>query len=425
MMVFRAAWVCPIAGAPIRDGWVAVRDGRIEAVGGPQDSRPELTRDLGDVVVLPGLVNAHTHLELSWLRGRVPPAADFVDWIKQLFITRGGRRERPDDDGVLGAARQAAREMRAIGTAAVGDISNSLASIEPIRSSGMRGVVFHELLGFNLVNGQRVIDTRAHRETAVQLGGEAVRVAVAPHAPYSVSPELFRAIREEVNLSPLPMTSVHLGESQGEIDFLRDGSGPWPGILKWVGSTRDDWSPPGLGPVEYLESLGVLDAHTLVVHGVQFDERALGRLASIGSTLVTCPRSNQWVGVGVPPIERFYASGVKLAVGTDSLASVEDLNLFAELKTMRWLAPSVPARDLLESATRVGAEALGLGTELGTIEAGKRAELIAVALPDAMRWPSAGSRRSTSAGEARRAADVEEYLVSGVESHQVSWVTAS
>jgi cytosine/adenosine deaminase-related metal-dependent hydrolase len=189
------------------------------------------------------------------------------------------------------------------------------------------------------------------------------------------------------------------------LDFLRDGSGPWPGILAWVGSTRDDWTPPALGPVEYLESLGMLDARTLVVHGVQLSDDSLTRLATIGTTLVTCPRSNQWVGVGVPPIERFYAAGLSVAVGTDSLTSVEDLNLFTELKTMRWLAPTVPASRLLESATRIGAEALGLGSELGTIEVGRRAELIAVDLP-------------------RNLVDVEEHLVNGIEARDVRWVPA-
>ena len=421
--MWRAAWVCPISRAPIRDGWIAVRDGRIVEVGGP-GAAPATARDLGNVAILPGLVNAHTHLELSWLRGRVPPAAEFVDWIKQLFLTRGGRSERPDDVKVTDAAAQAAREMRECGTAAVGDITNSLASVEPIRRAGLRGVVFHELLGFNLPTGQSVVDSRPRRDTAAQLGGGVVRVAIAPHAPYSVSPEMFRAIRDEVDRSPVPITSVHVGESKSEIDFLLDGSGPWPGILKWVGSTRDDWTPPGVGPVEYLDSLGVLDARTLVVHGVQLEDRALARLAALGCTLVTCPRSNQWVGVGVPPVQRFFAAGVKVAVGTDSLASVADLNVFSELKTLRWLAPDLPARDLLESATRSGAEALGFGDELGTIDVGKRAELIAVAL-DATRATTGRvvQREPASAGTFRRASDVEEYLVSGIEPQQIAWVT--
>jgi aminodeoxyfutalosine deaminase len=380
MTVYRAAWVCPIAQDPIRRGWVAVRDGRIAALGSESDAPPAQPRDLGNVALLPALINAHTHLELSWLRDRVPPAANFVDWIKQLFMTRGGQRERPGDPKVTDAARAAAREARACGTVAVGDISNSLATVESIRAARLRGVVFHELLGFNLPNGQSVIDTRPLRTTAATLGGEAVAVSLSPHAPYSVSPELFRAIREEVDGSAVPIMSVHLAESSSEVEFLCDGSGPWPGILKWVGSERADWRPPGVGPVAYLDGLGVLDSRTLVVHAVQLRDAELRRLADLGCTIVTCPRSNQWVGVGVPPVARFYAAGVKVAVGTDSLASVSDLNLFSELETMRWVAPAVPARALLESATRVGAEALGLGDELGTIEVGKRAELIACSL---------------------------------------------
>ncbi|MGH9383903.1 MAG: amidohydrolase family protein, partial [Vicinamibacterales bacterium] len=222
--------------------------------------------------------------------------------------------------------------------------------------------------------------------------------------PYSTSPELFRAIRAAVSASDLPITSVHLGESPDEIEMLAHGTGAWPGMLKFVGMWRDDWAVPACGPVEYLERLGILDGHMLVVHGVQFDDRALDRLASLGSTLVTCPRSNQWVGVGVPPIDRFYRSGVAVAVGTDSLASVSDLNLFSELKTMRWLASSVPARELLRSATIVGARALGLEAHLGTLAPGKLAAMIAVELPDGVD-------------------DVEEYLVNGIEPQQVRTVS--
>lgn len=400
-------------GSPIGGGWLLVRDHRIERVGAPGERPPPAEiHDLGPVAVLPGLVNAHTHLELSWLRGRVPPAATFVDWITQLFVTRGGRSERAGDPKVVDAALVAAREARAAGTVAVGDISNSLATVGAIRDAGMTGLVFHELLGFNLTDGRAVDETRAHRDLAAAVAAEHVRVSLAPHAPYSVSAELLHAIRAEVSRSRVPITSVHLGESPGEIEFLRDGSGPWPGLLRMVGSHRADWTPPGTGPVEYLDSLGVLDAHTLVVHGVQLDDAGLARLAAIGCTLVTCPRSNQWVGVGVPPIARFYASGVRVAVGTDSLASVDDLNLFSELKAMRWLAPAVPARRLLESATLTGARALGLGDEIGSLEPGKRAELLAVDLPPAF------------AGAATSAEGVEEYLVSGIEPRQLHWVAA-
>ena len=402
MIVYRAAWVCPMDRPPIENGWVAVEDHRIVALGGPGDpdhtgsSPHNLLRDLGRVALMPGLVNAHTHLELSWLRGRVPPASTFIGWISQLFALRR-RPEDPTDPAVLAAALQAATEARECGTVAVGDISNSLASVAPMLQAGLSGIIFHELLGFAERDGALIERSQAARAQAADQG---VSVSLAPHAPYSTSPELLRAIRSAVDRSALPITSVHLGESPEEMEMLAHGTGAWPGMLKVVGVWRDDWAVPGCGPVEYLDRLGILDSRTLVVHGVQFDSLALTRLAELGATLVTCPRSNQWVGVGVPPIERFYESGVAVAVGTDSLASVEDLNLFSELKAMRWLAPTIPARELLKSATIVGARALGLDSELGTIAPGKRAALIAIELREPVD-------------------DIEEYLVSGIAPSQI------
>ena len=363
---------------------------------GPSGSRiPDPgSRDLGNVALLPGLINAHVHLELSWLRGRVPPAARFTDWVKQLVATRRGV-ERADDPTILEPLRAAIGELQASGTVAVGDISNSLASPDPMHAAGLDGVVFHELLGFRERDGALIDRTRAERAAAPG------RVSLAPHAPYSTSPELFRAIRAAVDASACRITSVHLGESPEETELLATGTGPWRGMLELIGVWREDWAIPGRGPVEYLDGLGVLDRQTLVVHGVQFDDAALARLAAIGATLVTCPRSNQWVGVGVPPIERFYRSGVAVAVGTDSLASVEDLNLFSELKAMRWIAPGVPAAKLLESATLIGARALGLDAELGSLTPGKRAEILAIELPGPVD-------------------DIEEYLVAGIDPARIT-----
>lgn len=405
MKVIRASWICPITRPPIANGWVAIDDSRIVGLGQRDDEAPRApVRDLGNVAVMPGLVNAHTHLELSWLRGRVPPAATFHEWITSLFITRGSHRhEKPDDPSVLAPLRGAVQELRESGVAAVGDISNSLASVDALGDAHLHAVVFHELLGFNLLHDQRVLETRPLREQARARSAATVKVSVAPHACYSVSPQMFRAIREELDASGTRVTSVHVGESEGEMEFLRDGSGPWIDLLKWVGSWVEEWQPPRCGPVEYLQSLGLLDAQSLVVHGVQLSDESLARLAEIGCTLVTCPRSNQWVGAGVPPVARFYASGVRVAVGTDSLASVGDLNLFSELKAMRWLAPEIPARALLASATLVGAQALGMGDRVGSIEAGKAAELIGVSLP-------------------QNVDDIEEYLVSGIDPAQIEWV---
>ena len=396
MKAYRAAWVCPIDQPPLRDAVIEVEDHIIRSVTPGSRLPAPGSRDLGNVVLMPGLINAHTHLELSWMRGRVPPASKFTDWVKTLFAARG----RPDGTMTaeqVAAIAEAIDEVKASGTVAVGDISNSLTSAEPMRRAGLDGVIFHELLGFKERDGALVSSTSAMRSAAIEAGS---RVSVVPHAPYSTSLELFGAIRKAVDAGDCSIMSVHLGESPEEVEFLEKGTGPWRTMLQLIGAWRDDWQAPACDPVQYLDRHGLIDDRTLVVHGVQFTDRALARLAGIGATLVTCPRSNQWVGVGYPPIERFYNSGVKVAVGTDSLASVEDLNLFSELKTMRYVAPGVPAGKILESATLTGARALGLADQLGSLTPGKQAKMITVQLP-------------------HNVDGVEEFLLSGIRPEQI------
>jgi cytosine/adenosine deaminase-related metal-dependent hydrolase len=149
--------------------------------------------------------------------------------------------------------------------------------------------------------------------------------------PYSVSPALFAAIRADLDAHSGQVTSVHLGESPEEMEFIRRGSGPWRVLLEELGVWTEAWAAPGTSPVEYLEQIGFLDRRVLAVHGVQFDGDDLGRLRARDMTIVSCPRSNQYVGVGAPPLEAFYAMNVNVALGTDSLASAPDLNMFAEL----------------------------------------------------------------------------------------------
>lgn len=396
--LLRAAWVCPVATPPLRDGWVAVRDGRITAVGAGHDVPPSRQVErLGDVALLPGLVNAHTHLELSWLRGRVPPGADFLAWVGGLMRERA-TPEQPGDPRTDNPARAAIAEMRATGTVAVGDIANALISPALLAEAGMPAVVFHELIGFRVTDGGRHVEQARVRHAG--LASRDVRLALAPHAPFSVSRELFTAIRDAAAATTPPLSSVHVGESPEEVALLTSGQGPWRERLVALNAWRDDWTPPGCGPGDYLCDLGVIGAGTLVVHGVQLTDAELARIADTGATVVTCPRSNTWVGVGAPPIARFIASGVRLAVGTDSLASCPDLNLFAELAEMRRLAPDVAARRLLAAATQGGADGLGFGSEFGAILPERAAALIAVALP-------------------RGIGDPEEALVQGVESSRI------
>ncbi len=399
---YRARWILPITAPPVRDGWVDVAGDAIHAVGGrgavsPYDP-PVAEIDLGDVALLPGLVNAHTHLELSGHGDASPPAESMPAWARTLVqrvIADGGLHA----DAIPGAVA----ELHAAGTVLVGDIGNTLAALPALDAGRVDAVLFQEQLGFDVAPEEadaittRLADQIAERASGAD--GDRLTLRGAAHAPYSVSPALFRAL---VKGLPGPR-AVHLAESREEIDFLRNGHGPWRALLEARGRWDPAWRLPATGPVDYLATLGWLRDDTLAVHGVQLGPEDLKRLAAAGTTLVTCPRSNQWTGAGEPPVADFYASGVRVAIGTDSLASAPDLNLFAELAELRRLAPAVPASRLLRSATLHGAAALGRVETLGAITPGRRASLIAVDLPGALD-------------------DVEQYLVGGIDPEQIAWV---
>jgi cytosine/adenosine deaminase-related metal-dependent hydrolase len=264
--------------------------------------------------------------------------------------------------------------------------------------------VFYELIRFAHDDAERAVE-QAQRQLDALVPTDMVRTSLAAHAPYSVAPLVFRAIRRAIDRDPIAPCSVHVSESAEEIEFIRTGGGPWRGFLDDMNAWDPAWVPPGVSPVQFLDESGFLDSRVLAVHGVQMTAEDLQRLAARGATLVTCPRSNGHTAAGAPPLADFYASGVRVAIGTDSLASAPDLNVFAELATLRALAPSVPASALLESATRNGAGALGFDADFGTIEPGKRARLAVVSLPP-------------------RVDDVEEYLVSGIGPDQIRWLDA-
>jgi len=370
---------------------VTVDRGAITYVGPPDGRAAE---DLGDVAILPGLVNAHTHLELSWMRGRVAPNASMPAWAASLMALRRTVSHEPPEPIV-----DAIAEARRSGTCLVGDVTNTFATFDPLLDSELSAVLFRELLGFAATDGDAAL-APAIEQIAALTPVEWLRPALAPHAPYSVSPALMQAIARWNRGRPL---SMHLGESAQEIQFLADGTGEWRALLESLGVWNEAWTPPACGPVEYLDRLGMVGKDLLAVHGVHFGDRDLVRLAAVGATIVTCPRSNTWTGAGDPPVQRFFDSGIRVAVGTDSLASVADLNLFGELAALRRLAPKVPAASLLRAATLSGAEALGFAPELGSIEPGKRGELLAVRIPSAV-------------------GDVEEYLVGGIEPADVTWL---
>lgn len=401
MRRFRAEWVLPVSGAPLHRAGVTVDGGRVVSV---DTAPPADAEDLGHVALMPGFVNAHTHLELSYLRGEIPPAATFTDWVRPVLRARGALAD-PSAQPVLQAARDAIAEARATGTVAVGDITNTRVTAPLLAAARMPALLFVELMGFAAPDPEARVQA-ARQAIAAEPVRDGIRWTLAPHAPYSVSPRLFDAIRADLDASAEQRSSVHLGESSEEVALLATGRGGWRQLLEEMGLWTGEWTPPACSPVAYLADLGFLQRDVLVVHGVQFDGADLNRLRTLDATLVSCPRSNAWVGAGAPPLEAAYAAGVRVAFGTDSLASVADLNLGAELRLARTLAPRVPARFLLESATMHGARALGLEQDLGTVEVGRRAELLVVRVPDGV-------------------TDVEEYVVSGMTPDVLNWLPGS
>jgi cytosine/adenosine deaminase-related metal-dependent hydrolase len=366
-----AGWVVPVSGPPIRRGLVGVADGRITSVGTENEAvrggvPRGAVRDLGPGVLLPGLVNAHCHLELSHLEGRVDGRGGFVSWVEALVAAR------PADppEVVEARAAEAVEDLVAAGTVAVGDVSNRLSHLGALSRSGLAAVVFYELLAWDPAKAGTVLqfaEARA-RELNDELPAH-VRVRLAAHAPYSVSATLLRALAKEGGPA-----AIHLAESLEETRFLAEGGGDWARFLERRGLGDVHFDPPHQSPVRYLEGLGVLHPSLVAAHCVQTDAADIETLAARRVSVAVCPRSNRRLGVGLPPVPAMRAAGVRLCLGTDSLASAESLDLMADVAALHAAFPEVEPAAIVRMATLGGAEALGL-SDLGTIEAGKRAAL--------------------------------------------------
>jgi aminodeoxyfutalosine deaminase len=360
-----ASWVLPILAPPLRDGCVGVFGGLVRYVGSRADAPPGRFEDLGAGVLLPGLVNAHCHLELSHLAGRLSGGRGFVEWIRELVARRS-----KDAGEVREACRAAIASLAETGTVAVGDVSNSLLHLDLLVEARVRAVVFHELIGWDPARADALLAEA--RELAAGLPPEALRgvsVRRAAHAPHSVSARLLRALVAEGGPA-----SLHLAESADEARFLADGGGDWPGFLTERGLAGVRFDPPGVSPVAYADALGVLHPSLVAAHCVQANDDDLDRLAARGVHAALCPRSNLALGNGLPPLDRMLARGVRLCLGSDSLASVASLDLLQDVAALHGAFPAVPAEALVTMATLGGALALGQD-DLGALEPGRRAAL--------------------------------------------------
>ncbi len=382
MRVVSARWVIPIERPPLADGAVALDDdGTIRAVGpraAVRAAHPEAPEERAQGVLVPGLVNAHCHLELSALSGAVPGGSGLVPWARRLMKTV----VETAHDTRQAAAVQAARAAVRLGTAAIGDVGNSLDAAPAIGDAGLSGMLFHELVGSReAATGDALADAARERADAQDRWPAGLGYVPAAHAPYSVGPALFRRIFQAAAAAG-HATSVHVAEDEDEIALLRDGGGRWPDVLRAMGVDPASRSP-GQSPVAYLAQLGAFEASKppLLVHMVHAsqEDRLLARDA--GATVVLCPRSNLHIGGRLPEVARFLEDGVALAIGTDSLASTPDLSLWGEMAVLAAHFPSVPAATWLEAATRTGARALGLPAH-GTLAEGQRPGVLDVLTED-------------------------------------------
>lgn len=389
LLVYTARHVLPVSHAPIESGAVAIAEGRIAAVGRKADvirtaGGSAVVRDLGDAVLLPGLVNAHAHLELSWCAGKTPDGDDFAGWIRRLVAAR----RSVAIETALAAAEDAVRFVVARGCAAVGDLANEDWIAAIVARSPLHAVLFRELLGFRAADARRLLDgaqdgvERMAADAQVRSAGARLRLTPTPHAIYSTSPALLKALAQRARETAAPL-SIHVAESPAESELMLRGTGPLAELLRDLGAWDEDWRPPGVSPVRALDRLGVLSQRTLAVHCVQVDRSDLQLLRERGVTVVTCPRSNARLRVGRAPIPAIAAEGIRVAIGTDSLASAPDLDLFAEMAALRADHPALAPDAVLRMATLHGAAALGLERELGSLQAGKLAALVCVRLDSA------------------------------------------
>jgi aminodeoxyfutalosine deaminase len=370
--VHRARWVVPVEAPVLKDGAVAVAAGRIAAVG-PADrvcrDFPGEVIDHGEGALLPALVNAHCHLEFSALRGKIPPQPDLDAWLVEAMAGFAGLSQ----EDILQGVERGLAELWRCGTALVAEVSNTGLSLPLLARSPLEFHYFYECLGFHLRQAGPLA-----QDFAV-FGAEPARslanFSAAAHAPYSVSEALFAKIRQWNRRQGRP-TSVHLAESLEEVHFMREGRGFFPGLLQRLGRWPPDYQPPGCTPAAYLERLGFLGSDTLAVHGVWLDEPDLEILARRRAWVVLCPRSNHHTGAGFPNLPALRQAGVRLALGTDSLAGNEDFNLFQEMLLLHERHPETPLPELLALATRNGAEALGRGRDFGSLAPGKKAALL-------------------------------------------------
>jgi cytosine/adenosine deaminase-related metal-dependent hydrolase len=365
--VLSADWVLPIEGPPIEDGAVAIDEGRIAAVG----TRDELGAGThyDDAVLLPGFVNAHSHIEYAVYAGFGDSLTDFAEWIR----LHTERKRRIGWEEYVDIARLGAAECLRSGIATIGDCSFSGAAAVAMDELGLRGIAYLEVFGADPAEAMEQFEEL--RDRAAAHFGERVAVGVSPHAPYSVSAAVYHACAE----LGLPV-ATHISESESEVRYLLDGGGAWE-TIPWL------VDPPGTTGTRLLAREGLLGPHVLAAHCVVVESEEIALLAEHDVAVAHCPRSNAYVGCGLAPLRELRRAGLRVGVGTDGVSSTPSHDYFDELRAVVMMArarerrpDAMTAAEALELATLGGARALRLEAEVGSLVPGKRADLAVVSV---------------------------------------------
>jgi cytosine/adenosine deaminase-related metal-dependent hydrolase len=365
--VLSADWVLPIEGPPIEAGAVAIEAGRIAAVG----TSAELGSGtyFADAVIAPGFVNAHSHLEYAVYAGFGDSLADFAEWIR----LHTERKRRIAWEEYVAIARLGAAECLRSGITTVGDCSFSGAAAVAVDELGLGGIVYLEVFGADPDDALEQFDDL--RSRAATHFNERVLLGISPHAPYSISPAVYRTCAD----LGLPL-ATHISESESEVRYLHDGGGAWEGIPWLV-------DPPGTTGTRLLASEGLLGPQLLAAHCVVVEPEEIALLAEHDVAVAHCPRSNAYVGCGIAPLRELSDAGIRVGIGTDGVSSTPSQDFFDELRTTVMMArararrpDALTAAEALELGTLGSARALGLEAEVGSLVRGKRADLAVVSL---------------------------------------------
>lgn len=392
-MILKAKYVVPVCGSRaaerqpvIENGVVEVRESRIVDVrSAAKNETGASILDCGDAVVLPGFVNAHTHLELTHLAGKIPPSevasaqdhgSGFVDWLRQLLAEM--RNTRDDPDAISASVTAGAALCLQAGVTTVGDITRLPRITRPLLRHGrLRVVSFGEVIAIGTLRDALHERLKAAADTAYD--SERLCAAISPHAPYTCDRRALCACKETAAQSKMRLC-LHLAETVDEETCTLNGSGPLVDYLRSIGVWDDSVKCPRLRPVEYAEALGLLGPRSLLAHVNYVSDADVERIARAGASVAYCPRTHEAFGHAPHRFREMVAAGINVCVGTDSLASNPSLSILDELRHLRHGFADVDNHELIQMGTRRGAEALGMSDTIGSLEPGKHADLVVIPL---------------------------------------------